>query len=822
MSSPPHALPRWKLWGAIVLVAGVALVPWFRNHGFLRDFYDYGLVMAATARIDAGERPYADFATPIQAGFFALHWVAEKTLGGNFQALTRGAALGTGLAAALLVTLLARRFSPWLAALAGVAVLGGSMSQHTILWHNSLGVGALAAVAWSAALAPVWRRDTAWLHAATALGLFLGGINKLNFQLVALAAATGWTLHAHCSGRANARDVARTLAALLLCGLVLPITVELAWTGASPAAWWRDVVHLAAGSRAAYLASLLTPRFYLEPLHNYYGPLLLPAAGLAGVLTVLLATLGVARRSAAFASSSGKLSVALAALGALTAGALLLATNHEIAYVALAASLVLAVALWLGFDAPVRGAWPAFCLGLPALVIGGASWISAWQGQRSQFGTQSDDRAAYREVAVAPAMNRYLRGTRVPADFAASLSLLPARLPAAGAGGRHAVFYGPGCEWLEHVWPAVQRPRAPLWFHGGTSYDAPAIAALTGAFAPGGPYEAAWVPVPWNYWPPECAAALQLHFEADEIGAALVEYRRLRRPGAFRDAVEFNNTFGGNANARLLATWAHPLAPEKSADGRGFLGVRRDRGELDCDARAYRLRVEAVLQRLAPDDGTTLRAEFAVTTQDDAPHVFWSQTLELPAGQTTATIDHTFDAGAQPVRLHAIVPPESAGRVAAGWRGPYLQHAKPDDTAPPRVRPRVLPDSATTPAIRAALVRCDWQPNEVVVRGVEPLADGLHVAAGGEAWVRADSPVTEWHGTAQLAADAPPGARPTVRVVFRAGDRFEILQQFSLSSETPRADFRGWLPQGSGWFGVLVDPRSGPVVLRITQVKPGG
>ena len=123
----------------LALVAAiVALLPWWRNHTFLRDFYDYGLVIAGNARILAGERPYTDFSTPIQSGMFLLDLAAERLFGGTFVGMTWGVALAIAAAAAGFTVLLARRWPAWLSALVSAGVVTGSLSQHTILWHNAV------------------------------------------------------------------------------------------------------------------------------------------------------------------------------------------------------------------------------------------------------------------------------------------------------------------------------------------------------------------------------------------------------------------------------------------------------------------------------------------------------------------------------------------------------------------------------------------------------------------------------------------------------------------------------------------------------------
>jgi hypothetical protein len=94
----------------LVLASILALAPWWRNHRFLRDFYDYGLVMAGVGRIATGERPYVDFLTPIQTGTFLFNVWAEKLGDGTYQAMTQGAALLIILSVFVLAGILYRRF----------------------------------------------------------------------------------------------------------------------------------------------------------------------------------------------------------------------------------------------------------------------------------------------------------------------------------------------------------------------------------------------------------------------------------------------------------------------------------------------------------------------------------------------------------------------------------------------------------------------------------------------------------------------------------------------------------------------------------------
>ena len=95
-----------------------------------------------------GERPYVDFVTPIQAGFLWFNYQVETWTGGNYYGLTLGALPSLVGGFALLGYTHSRRWPWWWSLLAAWTVLMGSVGQHTIIWHNSLGVLCLAVALW--------------------------------------------------------------------------------------------------------------------------------------------------------------------------------------------------------------------------------------------------------------------------------------------------------------------------------------------------------------------------------------------------------------------------------------------------------------------------------------------------------------------------------------------------------------------------------------------------------------------------------------------------------------------------------------------------
>src|SRR4051812_6597180 len=110
---PSSIASRITLAALGLAVCLIALLPWWHNHGFLRDFYDYGLFINVNARLAQGQHPYTDFTTPAQSAAFLLNYAAENAGGGTYVGLTRGAAALIVVGGFGLTLMLARRFKAW-------------------------------------------------------------------------------------------------------------------------------------------------------------------------------------------------------------------------------------------------------------------------------------------------------------------------------------------------------------------------------------------------------------------------------------------------------------------------------------------------------------------------------------------------------------------------------------------------------------------------------------------------------------------------------------------------------------------------------------
>lgn len=792
------------------LVAGVilALLPWWRNHGYLRDLYDYGLVITANGHMNRGERPYVDFTTPIQAGFLGLNWVIEKAGGGTYAALTRGGAGLIVLSGLLLPLMLARRW-PWWAALAvGTAITAGSVSQHTIVWHNSLGVFCLAVAVMATAIAPVLRREDWPWHLLAGAGLFLGGLNKLNFHLVALAAALAWAVRAGLVRKADWPRVGLTVVAVLAAGLVLPVATEMIWTGASFRLWQDNVIGLAAGSRWDLLERIFTSDFLFRPLHDYYGAQVLPQSGLAGLLlSFVTLVLCWPRGRADAAARWDRVLLPLAVVLAGAAAAALLATNFEIACLGVAAWTALLASLWLGF-APSPSVRPGiFFAGfvLPVLVFGASGWWSAWLGQRSQFGYSLVPRSDYQPVAEVVPAYASLQGLRLPPDIVLSFEALSHVLAEDKGDGRRPVFYGPGLELLDRYFPSKRAKGQPLWAHWGTTYDGQAITRLRNAMLHDENYRTVFTNIAFAHWPDEVRTVLEHYFVRDLVGPIASRWRHRDDATAnLADSFDVLNRLGGNVDGRMFHLDRHPLRVWRTIEGQVILGTSQPVGQVLLRTPVYRLGGTAVISRLPGSGDGPRSVDFKVIVHGASPEdVRWSARVELPAGQQSVTVPFQADAGGRMLMfwvIRAIEP--TAGGLVAGFRDLQISHAV-ESTVAPRLSQGSPTDVAINSGhIESLLGAVSWRPAQLVVRNGGPAAEGLELSPGGEIWMHTDGMTGELRG--QVSCPPGDGRPPVVRVVWYKGGRLQIIHQEWAKRGQP-FDFRVWTAEPGGWFGVLVD-----------------
>ncbi|HKB58145.1 MAG TPA: hypothetical protein VKC51_11205, partial [Lacunisphaera sp.] len=780
----------------MVLVALITLAPWWRNHHYLRDFYDYGLVMSGVGRIEAGERPFVDFVTPIQSGTFLFNGWAEKLGDGTYQAMTWGAAALVVLGMTVLAGIFLRCWPAGTAVAMAGAMACMTVAQHTIIWHNCVGAICIAVAACTAAVAPVWRRSQWAWHGLTVVALVIGGITKLNAHLVAVCGVLAWALLHGFTRKADWSRVGATVIGLAICGLLIPVGLELAWTHASPGALWYNVVALPFSGRTGDLTAALHWKFYFSTRHDYYGLLPVPQLGAVGVaVTAAFVVAGI--RALGWRQGGW---VIAAALFAAASGAGLLATNYEIAYVAMGAWFALVASLWLGFGLRCSGRLFYGGLFFPALAVGAIAWQSAWQGQRSQFGYSQAPRTDY--VAgenIAPDF-AYLRDTFVPPEISASMSGAARWRAGLSAEEKAAVYYGPGLEWLQRPWPALKIPGLPLWLHGGTSYGAVEEARLLDAFAPAGPYRHVLVPEARDVWGPVITPELAEKYILRRVGPAWFRYDK-QPPGVVSwQPLEFLRAFGGNVNSTQLISFELKL--QTLFAGRSFLGVDHGAGEMMLTAPSNRAQGEAVVCRVpgktAPVAAKVRFEVFSVAGGNYYPR--WSAEVNLPEAQSEIIVPFPVDCGGSPLRFLVTVPPELAGRVVAGWRDLNVLHSVDGPEVPPMLQMWARDAEPANAAMRAAVLPADWNPSAMYVRNARLGPRGLELLPGGEIWIKLAGIFVGINGVASVAEGVGMPVDPVMHVLYCKGAKLDVVAESAIRDPGRRFEFKARSAERDGWL----------------------
>jgi hypothetical protein len=466
---------------------------------------------------------------------------------------------------------------------------------------------------------------------------------------------------------------------------------------------------------------------------------------------------------------------------------------------------VLVTSLWLGFDGRRRRGMFVAGLIVPAGFIGITAWSAAWSGQRSQFGYSDASRADYLPAENAGPAFHPLRGLKLPPDLMLSLELIEHTLPDLDAHGRRPVFYGPGLEFLDRVYPSQRRSGSPLWFHVGTSYGPAEIARLGHELARPDFFDAVLVLQAYDEWPAEIRATLERDYFGDLTGPRIRRWnRRDANKVNLADTIETLTHLGGNVDGRMLHLGRQPLRIVRASDGRLVLGTTRETGNVLLKAPSYRLGGKAVVSRLAGTEAEPLVADFKVIVHGADPEdVRWSGRVELPAGEQSVTAPFLADGHGKGLLIWISTPHAMTGRVVAGVRDLEITHSYDLPGEAPRLRDGVRPAIPVTPEMAQSFFgTLGWRPEQLAVRGGWATDQGLALPPGGEIWFRTEGMTGVVNG--QLICPDVAGSPAFVRVIWCKGARVQILQQGFLSREAP-LDFRAWTAEPGGWIGIVVE-----------------
>lgn len=830
MSAPVSPARRWAFGGvtalAVSAVAAALLAPWWRNHDLLRDFYDYGLVIAGSVRIALGEKPYVDFTTPIQTLHFLLARLTEIWIGERYLSLTYANALVIVGGFFGMTALLWRRLGAIAAVLVAAGVVTASAGQHTIVWHNALGVFWTAGVVWLTARAPAARRreEIGRLVVVWVL-LWLGGMTKVTYQVTALSFAGLFAWRDALNGGRSWRLTLALLASYAGFGAVLPVLTELFYTGASFETWRANVL-LTPGRRVEMLREIVRLRFYLGVSHDHYRPILFPWIGAWGVALLAAVTMIVWR-----AQQSGR-GIAVAAIaGVWICSAVIQATNLDIIYLAGAIWLVLAVGATLALSGAGQQAVPRAgraVLAIAAVMLLLPAWQAAWQGVRALWDSSPGDRSALVSCDDLPERYGYLRGLKITPALHRSLQGLAAvqgRLASEGR-GTEAFYFTNGAEFLLRAYQGARLPGLPLWLHEGTTYGAetaPAIASrlasaeIQGVVSLGG----------WYLWRHDLEWYLDARFQYERVGEALHlnlsrEDPRLR----WSDPLSFAATTGSTVLPSDLEPAGGPFLLRPAERGGRFLGTPRS-GKLAFRGNIRAVSGVVVVRRAAAAGESPLDMVWRIVARDarGGETVIKEARWVLPREEAERAEAFSVAAGDRAITLELYLPPDL--RLEAGFRELTAEwtHREKDSSLPDLLHENAPAASGGEDWAAALFAEDSWRPANL--RGASIAFFPHRTETGAQLFAHAPSVVwfpvsADRHGCrGEFGLNAAAWSNPdslngvVVRVVYFRPGFLRVLHERELRPRVRDEDraaqrFEVNLPGEEGWVGLVMTTLDSP------------
>ena len=295
---------------------------------------------------------------------------------------------------------------------------------------------------------------------------------------------------------------------------------------------------------------------------------------------------------------------------------------------------------------------------------------------------------------------------------------------------------------------------------------------------------------------------------------------RLALTVASVDPVPFVWRFGGNVDSRQISTSAEFLETD---DKRGFIGGSEGWMEMRVTMPTNRLQGEVLVLRTDADLARPMWADFAIYAQPDKFNRFprWSTRVQLPAGRKEVIVPYAIDSSHLPTTFFVNVPAGLGGKMAAGWRVPYITDVGSDSAEPQWLNRSDAPVMPLDETALRQLLPDEWRPLEVRMRNGRLTKAGVELLPGGEIWLHVRGIVSKFVGISTVATSGVPTRRPQVSGFwYKAGRLDAYASPAPDSTSASQQFFQAWCGEPGGWLVVAVDnnPTMLPVVVRITEV----
>lgn len=781
---------------------------WLHNRDILRDFFDYSIVIGAAGKIEAGLKPFTGVRSPMQSSVYLFNYASELVAGRSYLGLTWGGlvqALGGGW---LILALLGRKVGGWGAFVTALAItLAGSL-QHVLFFYNPVGILCYSVVLLGMAMNPRLDLGREWRGYAVLAALFVGGINKLNFQGATLMLGGLIALWAYTGRRITLGALARSWGLMGLFGMGLPILFELWWTGASLRQWLDNVVLLPT-ARQTGLTRIFDPGIYLHPVHDFHHHLLVPAIGGIGLLLLVGCGFRLSWWGGTRSWAERTVAAGLLAAGALMGGLLMLTNNESVLLTSLAYPvLAMAICVFMSETRSAADPWLRRMVLAALLLWAGAGGYATWHGSRVLYAQNPPPRSAYVRVEAETGPLAFFNGVRMLPEQREAYESVADRLETfKDADGRlTGVLFGPGFEWMERIYPESIVPLAPVWYHSGTSltegdreyFDRLLAGGRSRLVAQKG----------WEEWPASIRQLLRASYRAEYVGSRDVIYHPrfplAPEPTTSGDlnltTAEFRES---GSNVMLPATRITDNLKLYRTEAGSLLGAPADSSwAWPMGARSFEGRAVAQLQGAVAG---AYQVTFRIMAGDaDTGDLLWEAPVVLTPQRPRADLTFSLHANGRPIWLQTLVGAGAAGRVLAGWREVRITEAGEAEVAPALPFNRKL-------ELREVLSTGPG-PNQMWF-GRSPArqsSDGWSLVPA-EVWRKQTSASSRIEVTFEFEANPSNSADPVVvgLVWYRAG-RIELMteQTFDLR-KVSRATLRAWLPEANGWAGLIARPAGG-------------
>lgn len=805
---PGHLL---AFFGVAILSIGTVSI-WQHNRDILRDLFDYSTVITSAGKVEAGLKPYTGVRSPMQSSVYLFNYATEQVFGWNYLSLTWGGLIQALGGAWLLLALLWKRTGALLAMVTTAAITFAGLLQHVVFFYNPLGILCFSVVVLGMALNPRLMLWKSWHTWAVLAAMFVGGMNKLNFHGAALLLG-GWLAVMACvARRMTLGEGLQTIGLMVLGGLILPIGFELGWTGATMGQWLENVV-LMPTARQVNLEQLIDPNLYLQPIFDYHHHMLVRPIGGIGLLLLLFAGawLGWTARLNRKPWYDWLVRMALA-LSGMVMGALLMLTNHESVLLTSLAYPVLAVALYLAYRGDAVGAdrWMRRVVMSGALLWSIAGGYATWHGSRVLYALDPPARSTYIRVNETTGTLAYFHGVRfLPEQLNAYRGVI-GRLEEikASRGDLKGILFGPGFEWMERSYPQTLTRHEPIWYHAGTTlsegdreYFSELLGHGTGLLV---------TQRGWQEWPHSIQTYLNENYRMEAVGSRDIIYhpRKADAPpvSVIGDHSIVMSDFRAmtGSNVMLAATRMSPNLKLDAGGDTPILGAHMDSSwQWPMGANSFQGKAVA---RLDPVVTGTYAVTFRIIAGDASNgKLLWETPAILSPERKTIEIPFSLHAQQQPVWFQVLFESgEGHSGVIAGWREMRITYATTLDDPPALpFNQGLIKESGDTKGINQGQ---HWYVSEPIEKDSE---GWRRVTA--EHWRRYAQPISKIKVTSEFAMNPADPADPVVVALawYRAG-RFEILSEQMIDLRLiDELNLRAYLPEPTGWLGLLVRPAGG-------------